>query len=64
VRGLLAEAPFADGPPVFLRSTLSRYEFTDARERARTGAWWRVTRVRSFCPVVVLQDGELVPVEP
>ncbi len=40
VTGLLAENPFPGAPPRFLRASLWRYRFTDARTRAETGDWW------------------------
>ncbi len=41
VLGLLASDPFPGKPPTYVRSMLYRYRFTDAGERASTGAWWK-----------------------
>ena len=40
VLALLAGNPFPEGPPRFVRASLSEYRFTTREERARTGAWW------------------------
>ncbi len=44
VLDLLADDPFPDGPPRFVRSALYEYRFTDAATRRATGHWWE----RSF----------------
>ena len=64
VRGLLANDPFPEAPPTFVRSTLWAYEFTAVAEQAATGAYWKCQRLGLYCPTLALQDGELVPVEP
>jgi predicted DCC family thiol-disulfide oxidoreductase YuxK len=38
---LLAENPFADEPPVYIRAVVYDYRFTDVETRRATGAWWR-----------------------
>ncbi|MEE9608235.1 MAG: lipase maturation factor family protein [Myxococcota bacterium] len=43
---LLAENPFPDAPPRFVRAELYRYEFTGWGEPG--GAWWRRHRLRSY----------------
>jgi len=45
VLALLAENPFPDAPPKFVRIVLYQYHFTDADERRQTGNWWRRERV-------------------
>ncbi len=45
---LLANDPFPDQPPRYLRVLAYRYEFTDAPERAQTGAWWKVVYLGEF----------------
>ena len=37
---LLADNPFPDRPPRFLRVLVFRYHFTAAEERAKSGNWW------------------------
>jgi hypothetical protein len=49
---LLANDPFPDQPPRYLRVLAYRYEFTDAAERAETGAWWKLTYLGEFPRVV------------
>lgn len=41
VLALLADNPFADRPPHFIRAVRYEYHFTDRATRARTGQWWR-----------------------
>lgn len=48
VTGLLAENPFPDQPPRYLRVLSYRYEFTDGETRRQTGAWWRTTYLGEF----------------
>ncbi len=45
---LLANDPFPDQPPRYLRVLAYRYAFTDAAERAETGAWWKATYLGEF----------------
>ena len=40
VLALLAENPFPDPPPQFLRAALFKYKFTDPETRSKTGEWW------------------------
>lgn len=59
VIGLLAEDPFPDAPPRYLRSRLWYYEPAEGEAR-REGAWWRREPAdRDFCPVLTLVDGAL-----
>jgi predicted DCC family thiol-disulfide oxidoreductase YuxK len=60
VTALLADNPFPDQPPRYVRSRMFEARFTDAEERAATGAWWSRTEVRAFCPAVTLEGGEVV----
>jgi len=41
VVGLLAENPFPDSPPKYIRISLYEYRFTTTAERRQTGDWWR-----------------------
>jgi hypothetical protein len=52
VVGLLAENPFPDEPPRFVRAMLWRYEFTTRDERRASGAWWKRTKVGLYSPVL------------
>jgi hypothetical protein len=51
VEGLLAANPFPDHPPRYVRATLYDYQFTDAAERRRSGAWWRRRPLGLYGPV-------------
>lgn len=41
VLDLLADNPFPDKPPRYLRVVVFRYHFTTSKERAETGQWWK-----------------------
>ena len=56
VLGLLAENPFPNAPPRYVRAVLYDYRFTDLAERRRTGAWWRRTEHGLYFPAVSLDD--------
>jgi len=47
--------PFPDRPPAYLRATLYRYRFTDAKTRSETGAWWTRERLRPYAPTLFRQ---------
>ncbi len=49
---LLAENPFPDEPPRYVRATLYVYEFTTPEERRATGAWWKRTEAGPYSPVL------------
>jgi hypothetical protein len=57
VLALLAENPFPDHPPRYLRTRLERYTFAPPGD----AAWWRSRPVGPFCPTVMVEDGELRP---
>jgi len=57
VKPLLAQDPFPDTPPRFVRAELWRYEFTRPGDRAT--AWWRRTWRREYMRPVALDDPEL-----
>ena len=50
VLGLLAENPFPDRPPRFVRGQLYEYRFSGAEEKAATGAWWTRREAGVFFP--------------
>ncbi len=52
VLGLLAENPFPDHPPRYIRALLDDYRFTDFAARRRTGAWWRREETGTYLPVI------------
>jgi hypothetical protein len=49
---LLADNPFPDHPPRFLRARLDLYHFTGPGDRD----WWRITPLGDFCPPIQLPD--------
>jgi hypothetical protein len=55
VLGLLAEDPFPERPPRYVRALVYDYRFTSPEERARTGRWWRRGEPRPFCPPMSLE---------
>jgi len=58
VLALLDGNPFPESPPVYLRSTVHRYDFAPPG----ADAWWTRSRLGPFCPVVTLSGGRLLPV--
>ena len=57
VLALLAENPFPERPPRYLRSRLERYTFAPPGD----AAWWRSQPLGPFCPTVIVEGGELRP---
>lgn len=49
VLALLADNPFPDHPPRYVRVVLYEYRFTNAAERAASGAWWNRQVIGLFC---------------
>jgi hypothetical protein len=56
VLGLLAENPFPDEPPRFVRAALYDYRFTDPAERRRSGAWWRRAEKGLYIPALTREN--------
>ncbi|MGH2499400.1 MAG: lipase maturation factor family protein [Candidatus Limnocylindria bacterium] len=52
---LLANDPFPDRPPRFVRALLYRYRFTTPQERRRTGDWWVRSLVGAYLPPLALR---------
>lgn len=50
VLGLLRENPFPQGPPKLIRAELWQYHFTDFKERAQTGNWWKAKYEGPYMP--------------
>ncbi|MBI2772981.1 MAG: lipase maturation factor family protein [Chloroflexi bacterium] len=55
VLALLRGDPFAGRRPRFLRARLWLYQFTTARERRETGAWWHRTEAGEYVRPVALR---------
>lgn len=53
---LLAENPFPDAPPKFIRARLYDYHFTTRAERAETGNWWKRELMGEYLRAVELPD--------
>lgn len=51
VTALLANNPFPNEAPRYIRVNAYRYEFTDAEERTLTGHWWRRQALGPFTPL-------------
>jgi lipase maturation factor 1 len=58
VTRLLANDPFPDQPPRYLRATVARYRFATGADWAG-GAWWSRSPAEPYCPVLTLRDGRL-----
>ena len=54
VTGLLAENPFPESPPRYVKAELYLYTFTDPATRRETGDWWERRHVRTFFGPVTL----------
>jgi len=54
---LLAEGPFRERPPRYIRARLYRYEFTRVGEPGR--AWWRRTLIGEYLPPLSREDPRL-----
>jgi hypothetical protein len=53
--GLLADNPFPDHPPRWIRARMYRYTFTTRAEHHATGRWWNRELVREYFPAVSLR---------
>ena len=54
VLGLLANNPFPEHPPRYVRALEYEYRFTTPAERAARGAWWRRRLLGAYSPVLSL----------
>ena len=52
---LLAENPFPDTPPRYIRATLYDYRFTDLAIKRSEGMWWDREWKRIYCPAISLR---------
>jgi hypothetical protein len=55
VLGLLADSPFPDAPPRFVRARLFRYRFTAPGEPG----WWRRDQEEEYLPPLSLDSPSL-----
>jgi len=56
VNGLLANNPFPDKPPRYIRAMFYRYRFTTMDELRQTGAWWKRDELREYLPTLSLEQ--------
>ena len=56
VNGLLANNPFQDKPPRYIRAMFYRYRFTTVDELRHTGAWWKREELREYLPTLSLEQ--------
>ena len=54
VTGLLAENPFPESPPRYIKAELYLYTFTDPGARQETGNWWERRHVGTYFGPVTL----------
>ena len=52
---LLAENPFPDAPPRYVRATLYDYRFTDLTTKRSKDTWWSREWKRIYCPAISLR---------
>lgn len=50
VLSLLADSPFPDGPPRYVRATVYRYRMTSFVERREGARWWKRERLGLYVP--------------
>ena len=51
VTALLKHNPFADTPPRYIRVDAFRYQFSDQKQRNKTGQWWSRESLGPFLPL-------------
>jgi hypothetical protein len=55
VTRLLAQNPFPQTAPRFVRATFYRYRFTTSSEHRQSGAWWKRQELGEYLRPVSLQ---------
>jgi len=53
---LLANNPFPETPPRYIRALLYDYQFSDLEQKKREGVWWKREIKGLYCPVVSLKE--------
>ncbi len=52
---LLAENPFPDMPPRFIRGVLYNYQFTNLETNRKKETWWKRERQGLYCPPIAIR---------
>ncbi len=58
VLALLANTPFPNSPPKYLRAELYLYEFTSTKQRTETGEWWKREHLRPYFGPISLKPAD------
>lgn len=58
VTRLLAQNPFPNNPPRYLRARLYEYHFTTWSEHRATGAWWKREEQGEYLPAISLENSD------
>ena len=53
---LIADNPFPEDPPKYIRAELYLYQFTNSKEKRKTGNWWKRSYVRQYLPPLSLHS--------
>lgn len=56
VHRLVANNPFPNKPPRYVRAMFYRYRFTTVNELRHTGMWWKREELRDYLPTVSLEQ--------
>jgi hypothetical protein len=56
VQALLANNPFPNRPPRYVRAEFYEYHFTNLQEHHASGAWWKRERTGKYLPAFSLAD--------
>jgi predicted DCC family thiol-disulfide oxidoreductase YuxK len=64
VLALLAEDPFPEKPPAYVRALLYDYRYATPEQKHATGVWWKRELMGLYYPAVQLKSQETVPLEP
>jgi hypothetical protein len=56
VQALLANNPFPNRPPRYVRAEFYEYHFTNLQEHHASGAWWKRERTGEYLPAFSLAD--------
>jgi hypothetical protein len=57
---LFSHNPFPAKPPLYIRASLYRYQFSDWETRKRSGAWWTREPAGAFMPAAGLASASSI----